>query len=168
MRKMNFNHFKGISILFTGFLLGLFMLYGCATRKPQPRVSVYKFNFEGEDYRIRSIFPGNKQESYNQLIGKNFVAIDLAQDRIIDRITMGTVSWDEVQKIYEYGLEMAAKENKLQERLPAVNRYIQESSDFYYEIRSFQPTNVFPFNEFKIIDKRQTPPQVIILVDQQA
>ncbi len=171
MGKANFiiNQLKRVSTFFLGFLLIIFMLYGCATQKPQLSTSQYRFNFKDETYRIRSISSEDRTESYNELIGENFMAADFDQDRIIDCILLGEVSLNEAQRIYEYGLDMVTKEDKLQERLPTINRYVYENYDFHLEIRSFQSTNARPFNEFKIIDKRPVvSPQIIVIVDQNA
>ena len=158
-----------ISPVFLGLLLSIFMFYGCATQMPQLSVSQYRFNFNDETYRIRSISSEDKTESYNELIGENFMAADFDQDRIIDCILLGEVSLNEAQKIYEYGLDEVTKENKLQVRIPTINRYVHESNDFQIEIRSFRPTNAQPFNQFKITDNRPVVhPEIIIIVDQNA
>ena len=56
--------------------------------------------------------PDNPQ-SCNHLIGNDFVAVDLNQDRIIDEIIRGDISKYEAQIIYDYSLELLEKENKL-------------------------------------------------------
>lgn len=171
MGKTNFNlnYLRKVSVIFIGFLLGIFMLSGCASMKPQPRVSQYRFNFKGKNYSILSISSKDEGESCNKLIGENVVADDFNQDRIIDHIVLGDVSLKEAQKIYEYGINMAIKENKLRERLPGVNRYMHKNIDYFYEIRSFHPTNAHAFNEFKIIYRHHlVDPQITIIVDQKA
>jgi hypothetical protein len=155
------------------FLGGLFlialMLSECAHQKPQFIVSQYRFNFESQTYRIRSISSNDKSESYNELIGEKFVATDYDQDRIIDSILLGEVSLGEAQQIYDYGLNEVSKEKKLQVRNPSIDRYLHEKNDFQLEIRSFRPTNAQPFNEFKITDNRPlVRPETIIIVDQNA
>ncbi|NLA21757.1 MAG: hypothetical protein GX870_01820, partial [Candidatus Marinimicrobia bacterium] len=64
------------------FSLGLIVLLlnDCTTR-PQTSVAQYQFTFEGEVYRIRSIHAVENNERYNELIGKNFLAVDFDQDR---------------------------------------------------------------------------------------
>jgi hypothetical protein len=155
------------------FLGGLFlialMLSECAHQKPQFNVSQYRFNFESQTYRIRSISSNDKSESYNELIGEKFVATDYDQDRIIDSILLGEVSLGEAQQIYDYGLNEVSKEKKLQVRNPSIDRYLHEKNDFQLEIRSFRPINAQPFNEFKITDNRPlVRPETIIIVDQNA
>lgn len=161
-------HFKIVSVIFLGFLLGIFLLYGCAgTSEPNLKVVAYSFNFEGKAYRILSASSGGKEDRYNQLVGKDFVAVDFAQDRIIDQVIVGDMSRHEAQKIYDYGLNMAIKENRLRERRPVSDRFIGETSDFYYEIISFQVDKTHPFNQFKITAKDRMYPQ-IVAVDREA
>ncbi len=171
MEKMNFiiDQSKRVSILFWGFLLSIFLLYGCATQKPQLRVSQYRFNLEDENYRIRSISSVDKTESYNELIGEKFLAADFDQDGIIDCILLGKVGLNEAQKIYEYGINGVTKENKLQVRNPSINRYVHVNEDVQFEIRSFRPMNAQPFNEFKITDNRPlVRPEITVIFDQNA
>lgn len=171
MEKMNFiiDKFRKVPTLFSGIFLSIFLFYGCAPQKPQLRVSQYRFTFEDDSYRIRSISSTDKSQSYNEIIGEKFVAADYDQDGIIDCILLGEVDLNEAQKIYEYGLNEVTKEKKLQVRNPSINRYVHDTNDFQLEIRTFRPTNAQPFNEFKITDTRPlVRPEIIILVDQNA
>src|SRR5574341_1819230 len=137
MRKTHFLITHSKSTIFTGFLLSISMLFGCASTKPESHASQYRFNYNDETYRLRSISSEDKTESYNELVGAKFVAIDFDQDRFIDRIQLGEVSLSEAQKIYEHGLEMLSKENRLQLRIPEINRYVYENFDSPLEIISF-------------------------------
>jgi hypothetical protein len=129
-------------------------------------VTQHKFTFEGEAYRIRSISSEAPGVSCNELIGKNVLAVDFDKDRIIDRIVLGDLALSEAQKIYEYGLDMLAQNKKLQQQSQEITGYVYETFDFYYEIRSFQPANTDPFNEFKLSGKRQAErSEVSIVVD---
>jgi hypothetical protein len=171
METTNFiiNRLKRVPAFFWGFFLCIVTLYGCASQKPQLNVSQYRFNYNDQAYRIRSISLEDKKESYNEIIGQNFLAIDFDQDRVIDRILLGEVSLNEAQKIYEYGLDEVTRENKLYVRVSSNHRYVHENPDFHLEIRSFRPTNAHPFNEFKIVDSRQmVSPQTIVIVDKNA
>jgi len=151
------------------FLLSLFMLYGCASQKPQLNASQYRFTINDEAYRIRSISSQDKAESYNELIGAEFVAADLDQDRTLDCILMGEMSLDEAQKIYEHGLALVTKENKLRIRMPNVDRYTHSADGVLIEITSFRPAHAPPFNEFRIVDNRPVVCQrLTIMVDQNA
>ena len=169
MGKLNFINRPRESRFILGFLLITFLLYGCATQKPQLSVSQYRFNLADETYRIRSISSKDKSESYNEVIGEKFIAVDYDQDGVIDTILLGEVSLNEAQKIYDYGINGVTKENKLRVLNPGIDRYLHEENDFQLEIRSFRPMNAPPFNELKITDNRPiVRPEVIILVDQNA
>jgi hypothetical protein len=164
----NIQYLRKTSVILTGFVFFMLLFYGCYTAKSQFYVSQYIFNYEGEKYRIRTIHSGDHKISYNELIGKNFVAADFDQDRIIDQVTMGETDLSKVQQIYEYSLTMLTKENKLQETTPDIQRYYQQNTLADYEIKSFRPLNSDPFNEFKIIDKQSTVPNISIYTDLQA
>ncbi len=161
-------YLKKVFILLTGFLLCIFLFHSCVSSKPRAGVSQYLFTYDDEGYRIRSISSSDKTKSYNELIGKNFVAADIDQDRFIDQISLGEISLSEAQKIYNYGLTMLSKESKLVEIGPRVNQYLHENLKFDYEIKSFRPVNADPFNEFKIINKHSISKEVAILIDQKA
>lgn len=162
-----------VSILFSGILFCIFMSYCCAHRKPdlKPDLSAafYYFDYNGENYRIRSISSTDKALSFNELIGEKILAKDYDQDRFIDEITLGDMSLSEAQKIYEYALTMLTMENKLHEVTLKINRYQHVNSEYNYEIKSFRPNNAHPFNEFKLINNRQlVNPQIIISIDKNA
>ncbi len=159
---------KKLSILFSGFLLCILAIYGCSSTKPQLRVSQFSFNYEGEEYRIRSISSSDIGNDFNELIGKSFVAADIDQDRYIDQIVIGEISLSEAQNIYDYGLTMLTKEKKLRAIATEIHQYLQENAEFDYEIKTFRPVNADPFNQFKIINKHSLSQEVSILVDLQA
>jgi hypothetical protein len=143
------------------------MFHGCKQQSPVLRVSQYRFTLESETYRIRSIFDEDESGAYNELIGQYFMAADFDQDRVIDCILLGNVSLNEVQKIYEYGLDEVVRENRLKVEVPSIDRYIYDNSEFHLEIRSFRPINVPPVNQFQMIEKHQlVSPQVNIMIDQ--
>jgi hypothetical protein len=162
------NHFKRRSITALVFFLSTVILIGCASKKSQISLSRYQFKLNNRIYRIHSISSEDKNESHNELISENFLAIDLDQDRIIDRIILGDVSLQQAQKIYDFGLYRLANENKLRLKIPDANRFLYENSDFLYEIKSFQTNKNHFFNEFKIIDRRQIIPEIIVIIDKQA
>jgi hypothetical protein len=172
MEKINFISCRGIAARFCFSLLVAFTIFGCAHRKTQVNgfdVSQFRFEFNGESYRIRSISSVDKAQSYNELIGDDFVAADFDQDRIIDHISLGNVSLAEVQKIYKHGLDQVTQERKLQVRVPKIASYWYEDCGLRFEIRSFRPANAPPFNEFKITDPRQIiPPAPVVIVDYNA
>ena len=171
MENANFVHSPAwkISLVFLACILSIAAFEGCASRKPQFSASQYRFEYSGETYRIRSIVSDDGAESYNELIGGSFLAADYDQDRIIDAIVLGDMSLSEAQTIYEYGLNKIAQADKLQVRNPAVIRYVYESDGLRLEICSFRPGHAPPFNEFKVIPKRQMfSPQVVVAVDRNA
>ena len=171
MEKMNIiiDQLKQVSTLFLGFLLCIFLLYGCAHQKPEVTVSQFKFDFNNSTYRIRSISSADKTQSYNEIIGEKFMAADYDQDRVIDSILFGEVSLGQAQQVYEYGLNEVSKEKKLHVRNPNTNRYLHEKNDIQLEIRSFRPANGQPFNEFKITDNRPfVHPEITVIVDHNA
>jgi len=166
MEKTNRIPTRPPAVILTAILLSSFVLWGCAHQKPQLHASQYRFSMNEENYRLRSIFSEDRTEFYNELVGVNFVAVDFDQDRILDRILLGEVSLAAAQKIYEHGLDQLARENKLEVRIPRVNRYVHEKNDFQVEIRSFRPAQAQPFNEFVIIDNRPGAcPENVIVVD---
>jgi len=152
-----------------GMLLGIIAHCGCAGPKDHFRVSQYRFDVDDEIYRIRSIATPDNGESYNEIIGRDFMAADFDQDGIVDRILLGQASLSEAQRVYEHGLKRVTAENRLQVRNPRVNRYVHENNDFLVEISSFRPSNARPFNEFKITDQRPlVHPLVIVILDHDA
>jgi len=122
-----------------GFLALLGVLCGCASTKPTVTAAQYRFTLNDEVYRIRSITSSDNSLSYNELLGEKFLAIDFDQDRIIDRITIGTIELADAQNIYDYGLLLLSQENKLQERSPENHKYIYDDPNFYIEIKTFRP-----------------------------
>ena len=160
---------KGILFFFWGAILFIVLIYGCAHQKPQISVYQYRFTLDNSNYRIRSITSQNKSESYNEVIGEKFMAVDYDQDGVLDAIVLGDVSLTDAQGIYDYGINGVSKENKLRVQNPGINCYSQEKNDFQFEIRSFEPVNAPPFNEFKITDTRPiVRHEVIVLLDENA
>ena len=151
------------------FLLSAFVLHGCAPQQPRLNASQYRFKYHDQAYRIRSISPETKAGAYNELIGEDLVAADFDQDQILDRIVLGDVNLSAAQKIYEYGLAKLRQENKLQVQAVSVKRYMHEGCDFTLEMTSFRPAAAPPFNELRMMDKRQpSEAQAIVLIDHDA
>ena len=57
---------------------------GCVSSDLQ--VSEFRFKYNNKDYIIRSSYCPDNPASCNQLIGNDFIAVDMNQDRIIDKI----------------------------------------------------------------------------------
>lgn len=154
-------------------LLGLFIFisifYGCASRKPEFTAAFYNFQYEGENYRIRSISSDNPACSFNELISNKFVAKDYDQDGYIDEIALGEIGMAEAQKIYTYTLAKLTSQDKLREVNPKINMFQQTNSGYNCEIKSFRPTDADPFNQFKMTKENPAMhPKVIIGIDYMA
>lgn len=142
---------------------------GCAHQQPQLCVSQYHFKMDNDSYRIRSISSMTKTESCNELIGEKFMAVDYDQDGVLDCIILGEASLSQVQNIYDYGLNGVSKENKLRVQHPSINRFASQGDNHLFEIRSFQPFNTAPFNEFKItLTRALVHPEIDVFLDQDA
>ena len=156
------------------YILGIFLimsvlLNSCASNKQGLIISHYNYEFDNQKYYIRSISSEQQGECFNQLIGKDFTAVDFNQDQIIDRIIRGEVELDQAQKIYDYGLQKLAQEHKLKVHLTHVSQYIWEDPCCHYEIKSFRDNNSNPFNQFILIENRNTvSSQTLVSVDQNA
>ena len=130
--------------------------FSCSSSNQDLKVSGFRFSFEGNDYFIRSIYCPNNPQSCNHLIGKDFEAVDLNQDRVIDKIVKGDLTINESQRIYNYSLDLLVKENKLS----VINKdtekfqYTINKLHLIFEITSFQPELGEPFNQFKLVQKR--------------
>ena len=64
-------------LILLGSLFFFFLLSSCASTQQAVRIGVYRFEHEGEKYRIRSISCENKSQSCNELAGKKFYARDI-------------------------------------------------------------------------------------------
>lgn len=152
------SHFRKLlkSIFYSFFIL--IVAFSCSSLDQKLQVSGFRFAFEGNDYFIRSIYCPNSPQSCNHLIGKDFEAVDINQDRIIDKIVKGDCTVPEAQRIYSYSLDLLKKQNKLSE----VNKsnehfkFVLEKTNIIFEITSFQPEIGNPFNQFKVVENRVT------------
>ena len=130
----------------------IILINGCASSDLQ--VSEFRFKYNNKDYIIRSSYCPDNPASCNQLIGNDFIAVDMNQDRIIDKINEGNITLAEAQEIYDYSLDLLKKQNKLNEVGRREKNYLITETNFNYEIKTFTPEIGRVFNEFKIIDKR--------------
>jgi hypothetical protein len=150
-------------------LVSLTFMFSCQATNSKIIVSHYRYDMDDTSFRIRSVNCEREQECYNELIAENFIAVDFNQDRIIDRIVMGEADLSEVQKIYEYGLEMLARENKLEEHVSDVSQYVEREPCCQYEMKSFRLSDTSPFNQFIITEGFDTSsPQTMVAIDQDA
>ena len=152
-----------IFFVFSAFIL---LLINCAATKSPAKVSQFRFTYNDQVYRIRCISMEEEQKCYNEIMGKGFIALDMDQDRTVDLIKIGDITIEEAQMVYNYGLELLAKENRLKEREDETNQFVHETNDYIFKIRSFQPDNSKPFNELKIFEKKyDSYPELGIMVD---
>lgn len=149
-------------------LLGLLLLTSCLSN--ELKISEFKFQYNNKDYLVRSAYCAGNPESCNQLIGDEFLAVDMNQDRIIDKIMKGNVTLNEAQEIYDHCLNILEKEDKLNEVNRNNKRFTIRENDFEYEVKTFYPTGGDLFNEFTITDKRSgiTFNDASVLIDNDA
>jgi hypothetical protein len=160
---------KKTVIILIIFLIYSTVLTSCASTKPKLIVSHYRYEFNDQTYRIRSVNSEKKEECFNEVIAENFMAVDLNQDRIIDQIVLGEAELSEVQKVYDYGLQLLSQEHKLKERNTQVNQYIEIELCCLYEIKSFRSKNADSFNEFILTENRnKAEPPTTVGIDQNA
>ena len=134
------------------------------------KVSEFKFNYNNKDYLVRSAYCPDDPSSCNQLIGEDFVAVDMNQDRIIDKIRKGSISLEEAQEIYDYSLNLLKEQNKLNEVSRREKKFTVRENFFNYEITTLYPEIGKEFNEFRIIDKNNATGfyQASIFLDENA
>lgn len=142
-----------------GFLLVggwlLFIAIGCASQRPATRVSQYIFEKDGQSVRIRSINAENPRDSYNEIITNEFVARDVDQNGVVDRIVLGEVTLAEAQKVYDAGIHSLRIQNRVHERAPANGQFKVEGDKYKFYLKTFPPNGIDQFNEFTVIDLRQ-------------
>lgn len=128
----------------------LIILSGCSSSKL--KVAEYEFVYNGQTYTLRSSYSRGNPESHNSLIGNSFVAVDMNQDGIMDKVIKGNVALSEAQKIYHYSLGMLEREGKLNEINKKSKEFTLNKSNYKFSIKSFSPKSG-QFNEFIIVDK---------------
>ena len=157
--------FLNIPIL---ILLILFFTDSCTTLKPLTTASYFRFSLDDDSYRIRSVRSVEEGNSYNELIGTDFVATDYDQDGIIDKVVLGDKDLSKIQQIYDYGINMLVDKNKLKYCTVETVDYMQENSEYDYQVKSFRPDGEEPFNEFKIIRKYVLSDGDVVMIDRKA
>ena len=139
-------------IIFLLTILFLPFLTGC--HSPELKVSEYEFVYKGKSYVIRSSYCPDNPRSCNQLIGKDFIAVDINQDRIMDKIKKGNISLSEAQEIYDYSLNLLEKAGKLSEIEKDSKQYETSEGEFTFTIKTFSSNGDNHFAEFRITDRR--------------
>lgn len=163
-------YFKRLAIKFLTVTFILLLTFNCSSSNQELRVSGFRFTFEGNDYYIRSIYCPDSPQSCNHIIGKDFEAVDINQDRVVDKIVKGDVAIHEAQKIYNYSLDLLVKENKLSVINKDTKKFQYTVNKLYliFEITSFQPELGDPFNQFKVVQKQGMSNNVSLFNDMKA
>lgn len=156
------NKLKMVKLYYLIPLLFFLLLTNCTSS--DLKVSEFEFEYNDKQYTIRSTYCPNNPESCNQIMGKDIVAVDLNQDRVIDKIIMGNYSLAEAQEIYDFCLESLEKQNKLSRVNSAINGYYVVDREKDFEIRTMNSELKSIFNEFKIIEKKDRGSSLIINV----
>jgi len=172
MKNQSFliRYFRKLLMTFFSTVFIFLVSFSCSSSNQELRVSGFRFTFEGNDYYIRSIYCPNSPQSCNHIIGKDFEAVDINQDRVVDKIVKGDVAMHEAQKIYNYSLDLLEKENKLS----VINKdtekfqYTVNKPYLIFEITSFQPELGDPFNQFKVVQKQGMSNNVSLFNDMKA
>ena len=147
----------------------LMVLISCVSTKPKPVISHYRYKFDDQSFLIRSVNSEKREECFNELITENYMAVDFNQDRIIDQVVLGEAELSEVQKVYEYGLQLLSQEHRLKEQITEVYQFVQVEPCCQYEIKSFRSKNENSFNEFILIENRNSAePLTTVGIDQNA
>lgn len=132
----------------------LFFIISCTSS--QMKIAEYNFDYMGNDYTVRSAYCPNNPASCNKLIGNNFIAIDLDQDRVIDKIDKGNISLQEAQEIYDYCLESLEKQGKINEVETNTKSYSIQEANLTLVVQTFVTNKKDIFNEFTILNKVAT------------
>lgn len=101
-------------------LLGVVILYGCASSEPRSESSKFEFEYEGVTYEIIGLISPDG-ESLNDLVQRDgreiiFWARDNNQDGNMDRIMRGDISLEKANEIYRAGIQMAESQGKYQQK----------------------------------------------------
>ncbi len=130
-------------------LLLLSLEWDCAHKPSGPEVAFYAFEYRGERYRIRSVyFP--EGESFNELIGPDFLARDVDQNGTLDEVVLGPIALSEAQKIYAHALERLRTEDRLKQIEKEERVYQYQNAQFAYEIKTVVLIEGIYVNLFKV------------------
>ncbi len=92
-----------------GWFLFLLILMNCRTTRSTIELGRYTFNYNNLTYQIDSVTPSN-MEGYNILSRLEnehivFKAIDKEQNGMINEVLIGTLSLEEANAIYQFGIK---------------------------------------------------------------
>ena len=169
MKTLKINQlFHSNSFAISLFCFISFLISACASSS-EMRVSEFKFNFEGENFLLRSAYCPSNPKSCNQIIGSNFIASDLNQDRIIDEVINGDLPISKAQSIYDYCLEALEKQGKVNQIDLGNSTFSYIENNITYEIKSFSSVKSNHFNQFSIKEKfRIVDYKISVFVDNNA
>ncbi len=104
------------------FFLNIIPVYfiTCISTGPEIKVGGYSFEFQGKNYNIESVTPNNV-EGYNMITRREgtdlvFKAIDKEQDGTIDELSIGNMTIDQAQLIYQAAIDEGEKKGFLRKR----------------------------------------------------
>ena len=130
-------------------------------------LSYFEFEMNGKTYQILSVNSPAKGQPYNQLIGDDFIAIDIRQNQNIDKVLIGDPNKiDEYMKIYKHGIQQALEKGKLKEK-EDIFSYNYSTSMKYFNVITYFPARGNPHNEFIYIEAF-TMKRVIKAIDRNA
>jgi len=92
----------------------------CRSTRPEIKLGGYSFEFQGKNYNIEGVTPDNV-EGYNIITRREgdtlvFRAIDKEQDGTIDELSVGNMTMDQVQLIYQTGIDEGEKKGFIKKR----------------------------------------------------
>ena len=143
-----------VTLLSSVFIL--LISISCSSSDPDLQVAGFRFTYEGNNYYIKSIYCPNNPKSCNHLISNDFEALDINQDRVIDKIIRGDATIAEAQRIYSYALNLLEEENRLSAIKNNTEEFIYTITklNIHFEITSFTTEVGDPFNQFRVVQNR--------------
>jgi len=141
--RVNSNLIKSIFVIIFSTLL----LTNCGANRLQ--IAEFDFVYNGSRYLVRSAYCPNNPKSCNHLIGDEFVAVDMNQDRVMDKVTKGDINLSEAQLIYDYCLNQLEKTGKINEVGKKSIEFVLNERDYTFKIKSLSNGDK-PFNQFTI------------------
>ena len=133
-------------------LIFIILFLNCSHAVHNQEMSYFEFEMNGENYQILSVNAPDEGDPFNQLIGKDFIALDYKQDQNIDKVMVGDPKkLNEYLNIYKYGIRQAVERGKLKEK-KNINSYSNTMNMKFYNIITYIPAVGKPYNEFIYIE----------------
>lgn len=126
--NVHMRHLKRAITPFLAFFVSLLVIFGCASHKPQISTAQYRFNYKGEDYRLRSVYieirsfqPGNAPHFNQFIISENrrvicpeiSITIDHDADGTLNEVLKGSLSLEAAQARYTAVIEAGLQSGEL-------------------------------------------------------